>query len=320
MRVLITGATGGIGRALSAHLVTQGHEALPMRRDTGPHSTAGGPGWDPAAGRLDASALSGFDAVVHLSGANIGEGRWTAARKRELWSSRVDSTRLLVERMAEANARGSGPRVLVCASAVGYYGDRGEATMEEGAPRGTGFLAELVEAWEAEAARAGTAGVRVVSARFGVVMAAGDGALRRMALATRLGAGGRLGSGRQWMSWIAPADLVRALEWLLTQEVAGAVNVVSPEPVRNADLARALGRVLHRPALLPAPAFALRLALGQAADELLLASQRVLPRRLLEAGFEFTLPRIEDALRAALRPGETSAPPAPSSPVASTPG
>ncbi len=302
MRVLITGASGGIGRALRTHLAAQGHEAVPLRRETGLRAASDGPSWDPAAGRLEASALAGFDAVVHLSGANIGDGRWTAARKRVLWSSRVDSTRLLVERMAEANAQGSGPRVLVCASAVGYYGDRGEATMEEGANRGDGFLAELVEAWEAEAARAAESGVRVVSARFGVVMAAEDGALRRMALATRLGAGGRLGSGRQWMSWVAPADLVRALEWLLTHDVAGAVNVVSPEPVRNADLARALGRVLHRPALLPTPAFALRLLLGESADELVLASQRVIPSRLLDAGFVFTLPGIEDALRAALRP------------------
>lgn len=305
MRVLITGASGGIGRALSAHLASQGHEAVPLRR--GANDGAAGPSWDPAARRLDATVLAGFDAVVHLSGANIGEGRWTAARKRELWASRVDSTRLLVERIREARAAGAGPGVLVCASAIGYYGDRGDEVMEEGATRGEGFLAELVEAWELEAARATDAGVRVVSSRFGVVMAADDGALKRMALASRFGAGGPLGSGRQWMSWVAPADLVRAIEWLLTHEVSGVVNVTSPDPVRNADLARALGRVLHRPAILPAPAFALRIALGQAADELLLASQRVHPRRLLDAGFEFTLPAIEDALRVALRPEEVRA-------------
>lgn len=305
MRVLITGATGGIGRALGAHLVDRGHDVVPLRR--GAATQGGGLSWDPAAGRLDARTLAGFDAVIHLSGANIGEGRWTAARKRELWSSRVDSTRLLVERIREARAGGDGPSVFVCASAIGYYGDRGDAVMEEGATRGEGFLAELVEAWEIEAARATQAGVRAVSSRFGVVMAADDGALRRMALATRLGAGGPLGSGRQWMSWVAPADLVRGVEWLLTNDVSGVVNLTSPEPVRNADLARALGRVLHRPAFLPAPAFALRLALGQAADELILASQRVIPRRLLDAGFEFTLPGIEDALRAALRPGDIGA-------------
>ncbi len=303
MRVLITGATGGIGRGLSAHLQAGGHEAIGLRRGPSATSAQQGPSWDPARGVLDAGALTGFDAVVHLSGANIGDGRWTEARKRELWSSRVDSTRLLVDRMRDASG---GPRVLVCASAVGYYGDRGDAILDERSTRGEGFLAELVEAWEREAARAAEFGIRVVSSRFGVVMAADDGALRRMAMAFRFGAGGRLGSGRQWMSWVAPADLVRALEWFLTHDVSGPFNVTSPQPVRNADLTSALGRVLRRPALLPAPAFALRIALGQAADELLLASQRVVPQRLRDAGFEFVYPGIEDALRVALRPGPTS--------------
>lgn len=303
MRVLITGATGGIGRALTDHLWKTDHEVVGLRRETGAPEGPG-PSWDPARGILEASALSGFEAVVHLSGANIGEGRWTDARKRELWSSRVDSTRLLVDRMKDSLVR---PKVLVCASAVGYFGDRGDEVMDESSPRGQGFLAELVEAWEHEAARAAQLGIRVVSSRFGVVMAAEDGALRRMAMASRLGAGGPMGSGRQWMSWVAPADLVRAIEWLLTHDVSGPVNVTSPQPVRNGDLARALGRVLHRPALLPAPAFALRIALGQAADELLLASQRVTPKRLLEAGFEFRYPAIEDALRVALRPESVAA-------------
>lgn len=304
MRVLITGATGGIGRALTDHLRGTGHEVVGLRRETGA-AVGPGPSWDPARGILEPGTLTGFEAVVHLSGANIGEGRWTDARKRELWSSRVDSTRLLVDRMAKAP---SGPKVLVCASAVGYFGDRGDEVMDESSSRGQGFLAELVEAWEAEAARAAQHGIRVVSSRFGVVMAADDGALRRMAMAFKFGVGGRLGSGHQWMSWVAPADLVRALEWLLTHEVSGPFNVTSPQPVRNADLTKALARVLRRPALFPAPAFALRLALGGSADELLLASQRVVPGRLLEAGFQFTYPAIEDALRIALRPGSISAP------------
>ncbi len=308
MQVLITGATGGIGRALTDHLWKSGHEVVGLRRETG--GPAGpGPSWDPARGMLEARTLSGFDAVVHLSGANIGEGRWTEARKRELWASRVDSTRLLVDRMRDAS---HGPRVLVCASAVGYYGDRGDEVMDESASRGEGFLADLVAAWEDEAARAAQFGIRAVSSRFGVVMAADDGALRRMATAFRFGVGGRLGSGRQWMSWVAPADLVRAIEWLLTHEVSGPVNVTSPQPVRNAELTRALARVLHRPALFPAPAFALRIALGGAADELLLASQRVTPKRLLDTGFDFTYPAIEDALRVALRPDSMTAPVTPS--------
>ncbi|MFN8638928.1 MAG: TIGR01777 family oxidoreductase [Dehalococcoidia bacterium] len=307
MRVLITGASGGIGRALGAYLREQAHEVTPLRRVTGsaPLDSSNGPVWDPARGLLDARTLADFDAVVHLSGANIGEGRWTEARRRVLWASRIESTHLLVDRMRDALAVGDGPRILVSASAIGYYGDRGAAVIEEGAPRGAGFLADLVAAWESEAARAAESGVRVVSPRFGVLMAADDGALRRMTLATKLGAGGPLGSGRQWMSWVAPRDLVRSIEWFLAHEdAAGVYNLCSPEPARNRDIARALGRVLHRPALLPTPAFALRLLLGGAADELVLASQRVVPRRLLDAGFVFQLPAIEDALRAALRPNE----------------
>jgi uncharacterized protein len=297
MRVLITGATGGIGRALSEYLPARGYEVTPLRRGAG--ANAGAPSWDPARGELDARALSGFEAVIHLSGANIGRGRWTEARKRELRASRIDSTRLLVDRMLAAP---DGPRVLVCASAIGIYGDRGDTILEENAERGGGFLADLVADWEREAARAAAGGIRVVHARFGVLMAANDLALQRLKLAFSLGVGGRLGSGRQWMSWIAPADLVRAIEWALTHDIAGAVNMVSPLPARNSELTSALARVLHRPALFPVPAFALRLALGGSAKELLLASQRVIPRRLLDAGFEFTLPGIEEALRAELRP------------------
>jgi uncharacterized protein (TIGR01777 family) len=305
MRVLITGATGGIGRALREYLPQHGHHVTPLHR--GARGPTGEPRWDPARGELDAAVLEGFDAVIHLSGANIGEGRWTARRKRELWASRVDSTRLLVDRMLAAK---DGPRVLICASAVGFYGDRGEEALDERSPRGEGFLADLVEAWEREAARATEGGVRVVSTRFGVLMAADDGALRRLVRVFNLGAGGRLGSGRQWMSWVAPADLVRAIEWALTHEqLAGPVNVVSPLPMRNSELTRALSRVLRRPALFPVPAFALRLGLGGAADELLLASQRVIPGRLAAAGFEFTQPGIEEALRAVLRPGSVASHP-----------
>ncbi|MSP21768.1 MAG: TIGR01777 family protein [Dehalococcoidia bacterium] len=302
MRVLITGASGGIGRKLREYLPTRGHEVTPLHR--GARGPAGEARWDPARGELDAQALSGFDAVVHLSGANIGKGRWTEARKRELRASRIDSTRLLVDRMRAAT---DGPRVLVCASAIGFYGDRGEDIVDESATRGVGFLADLVADWELEAVRAADGGIRVVSTRFGVLMAAEDLALQRLKLAFSLGVGGRLGSGRQWMSWVAHIDLVRAIEWVLTHDVTGAVNVVSPLPMRNSELTSALSRVLRRPALFPVPAFALKLVLGGSADELLLASQRVMPRRLLDAGFEFTLPGIEETLRAELRPGTIEA-------------
>ena len=300
MKVLLTGATGGIGRRLTEYLPTRGHEVTPLRRGARANGApASGPSWDPARGELDARALEGFEAVVHLSGANIGGGRWTEARKRELRASRIDSTRLLVDRMLAAPG---GPRVLVCASAIGFYGDRGDEVLTEEAATGGGFLAELVRDWEREAARAAEGGIRVVSVRFGVLMAANDLALQRLKLVFNLGIGGRLGSGRQWMSWIAPVDLVRAIDWVLTHDIAGPVNVVSPLPARNSELTSALGRVLRRPALFPVPAFALKLALGGSAEELLLASQRVLPRRLLDAGFEFTLPGIEETLRAELRP------------------
>lgn len=243
--------------------------------------------------------MEGADAVVHLNGANVADGRWTAARKQVLRSSRVDSTRVLVDSLARLEQK---PRVFVSASAVGYYGNRGEEILSESKNNGTGFLALLARDWEAEAQRAAQSGIRTVIMRFGVIFAREGGALPQMVRPFRLGVGGRLGRGEQWMSWIALDDAVNAILLAIeSSECHGPVNVVAPRPVRNAEFAEIVGRVLHRPAVLPAPAFALRLALGEMADALLLASQRAIPERLLQAGYSFKFGDVESALRATLR-------------------
>lgn len=293
MRVGITGSTGLIGTALSAHLAAVGHEVVPLARTSASEPQA--TGWNPAAGWIAPTTFEGCDAVVHLAGASIGEGRWTTARKRVLWDSRVEPTRLLVDHLGTL---ASPPKVLVSSSAVGYYGDRGDALLPEDAAPGDGFLADLVLAWEAEARRAEGHGVRVVNPRFGVVLAKDGGALPRMVLPVRLGVGGPLGNGRQWMPWVTLRDAVRAIEFALTQEISGPYNVAAPEASRNRDFMRALGRQLHRPSFFPTPAFALRLLLGEAADGLLLASARVDSSRLLEAGFTYEHRSLDVALPA----------------------
>ena len=298
LTVAVTGASGMIGRALTHFLTTGGHTVVRVGRG------AAQPGatpqlrdvrWDPEAGRLDPRGLEGVDAVVHLAGANVG-GRWTAAYRREIMGSRVQGTELLARTLA---AMEGPPRVLVSASAVGYYGDRGDEVLDETAPRGRGFLADVSAAWEDAADPARAAGLRVVHPRFGIVLSPAGGALAKLLLPFELGAGGPIGSGRQWWSVVGLNDVVGALHAMVARpELTGAVNVVLPEPVRSADFARALGRVLHRPALVPTPAFALRLALGrEQADEMLLASQRVVPARLLAAGFAFREPTVDGALR-----------------------
>lgn len=291
LRVAVTGSTGLVGAALCAFLTTGGHEVVPLvRRDGVP-----GVRWDPVARTIDAEGLRGVDAVVHLAGANVGDRRWTAARRQELVESRVGSTRFLVQTL---RALPRPPRVLVCASAIGVYGDRGEEVVGAGGAEGTGFLADLVRAWEGEARPAAEAGIRVAHLRLGVVLGAAGGALRAMAPAFRLGLGGRLGSGRQWTSWIALDDAVAAFhEALLDARWTGAIDVTAPWPVRQRELAACLGRVLGRPALVPMPAFAARLAFGARADELLLASTRVEPARLRALGFTWAQGNLEDALR-----------------------
>lgn len=240
--------------------------------------------WDPATGELGAAGV-GADAVVNLAGASIAEGRWTAERKKVLRTSRVDTTRALVSALAKMAVR---PRVFVSASAIGYYGDRKEEVLNEESLPGSDFLTEIAKEWEAEAEKAEALGIRVVLARFGVILAKERGALSQMARAFRFGVGGRLGKGQQWMSWVALDDVVAILRFVLENGAArGPVNVVSPQPVRNAEFTMALASVLHRPAIFPAPAFALRLLLGEMADALLLSSQRVVPARLEKLGYKF---------------------------------
>jgi uncharacterized protein (TIGR01777 family) len=255
--------------------------------------------WHPGASRPFAQTdlLEGLTAAIHLSGANVAGRRWTAAYKREMVESRVQSTRALAQALAGLRQP---PQVLLVASGVGIYGDRGDEWLDESSTVGVGFLAELCRAWEEAAKPAADAGIRVVHLRCGLVMGAG-GALARMLPVFRLGLGGALGDGRQWMSWIALADLVAAVRFVLgNASLSGPINIVTPNPVTSAGFARALGRVVKRPAVLPAPAFALRLAFGEMADEALLAGQRVVPKKLMDAGFAFQYPGIEGALQVAI--------------------
>ncbi len=304
MLALVTGGTGFIGRALVARL----EAPRVLSRDAARARASLGAGveafaWDPEAGPPPAAALDGVEAVFHLAGDSVGEGRWTAAKKARIRDSREKGTRNLVAALAALPKR---PRVLVSASAVGWYGDRGEEVLDEAAPAATDFLGEVCAAWEAEARKAEALGVRVVRLRLGVVLGEGGGALGRMLLPFRLGVGGRLGSGRQWMPWVHRDDVVGlALHAAATASLSGAVNAVSPNPVTNAEFTRTLGRVLRRPAFLPAPAFALRLALGEFA-EVLLASTRAVPRTAEQSGYRFRHPDLEQALRSILLP----APPA----------
>jgi hypothetical protein len=292
MKIAITGATGLVGSALAPFLTTQGHEVVGFSRGGGGSGTAR---WDPAHHQIDLPALHGVDAVIHLAGENLADGRWTAARKRELTASRVATTRWLVDELGKLALR---PRIFVCASAVGFYGDTGDTPVDEGAPAGSGFLADLCRGWEAEAVRAEEWGARVVTLRTGVVLTPAGGALAKFLPVFRAGLGGRIGSGRQWMSWIALDDVLGSIAHVLGSEVMrGPVNLVAPEPVTNASLTRTLARVLRRPAMLPVPAVALRVLLGEMADETLLGSSRVRPSRLLETGYAFRWPDLEPALR-----------------------
>ncbi|HYC30999.1 MAG TPA: TIGR01777 family oxidoreductase [Gemmatimonadales bacterium] len=294
LHVAITGASGLLGTALTRSLTAAGHRVTPVSRTPGrPESIH----WDPVRGTIDRAALEGLDAVVHLAGETVGR-RWTAERKRRIRESRVAGTRLLAEALA---GLARPPRVLVSASGVGAYGDRGDEILTEAsgtADAPPDFFVTLAREWEGATEPARAAGVRVVVPRMGVVLTPAGGALQRMLLPFRLGVGGPLGSGRQWLSWIAMDDALGALHHaLMSDRLSGPVNVTAPEPVRSREYARTLGRVLGRPAVFPVPALALRLLFGEMADVALLSSQRALPARLLETGYVFRYPGLEAALR-----------------------
>lgn len=295
--VAVTGSTGMIGSALIDSLRKDGHRIRRLVRGAPP---AGSPdvSWEPNEGILDPAALDGVDAVVHLSGENIGQ-RWTAEVRRKLRESRVRSTRLLSAAIASLDTR---PRVMIVAGGVGIYGDRGDEILVEESATGTDFLAELGREWESAADPARRHGIRVVNGRFGVVLSPDGGALQRLLLPFRAGLGGPIGTGKQWMSWISRTDLVRAIRFALNEpQLAGAVNMASPNPVRNEEFARTLAGVLHRPAIFRVPATALRLAYGEMAEATLLASQRLQPAKLERARFTWLHPDLRTALEAELR-------------------
>ena len=299
MLVAVTGASGLIGTAMVERLHAEGHQVLRLTRSrpTGPDQVH----WDPAAGELDPDVLAKADAVVHLAATGIGEHlRWNARIKRDLLESRVEGTSLVARTMAElaTGSGGKGPRVLVCASGVSYYGDRGDAVLTEADGGGPGFLAGVVRQWEAAADPARAAGLRVVHLRTGLVQDVGGAGLPKQVLMFRFGLGGRLGSGRQWLCWISLDDIAGAYLHALTHdELEGPDNAVAPDPVTNAEFTRILARVLGRPAFLHVPAIAPKLVLGELADELLLTSLRARPARLLETGYAFELPDLEATLR-----------------------
>ena len=298
MKVAVTGSSGLIGSALVPHLRSVGHEVIRLvrRAPSAPDEIT----WDPAVGTVDLDALAGIDAVVHLAGAGVGDHRWTDDYKQVILNSRVDGTRTIANAMTALDPR---PRVLVSASAIGFYGDTGDRVIDETSPPGHGFLASVVRAWEAAAEAARTAGIRVVHPRSGLVVSGNGGAWQRMFPLFKLGVGGRLGSGSQYWSWISLRDEVCALQFLLEQEhLSGPVNLTGPAPVTNSEVTKAMGHVLGRPTILPVPAFALKAVLGEFSSEVL-GSARVLPAVLESAGFVFQDQTIDSAIRTAVDVG-----------------
>jgi uncharacterized protein (TIGR01777 family) len=294
MNILVSGSTGLVGSALVPFLTAKGHRVTRLVRAR-PEPGKAEVYWDPAAGRIDAASIEGLDAVVHLSGESIASGRWTAEKKARIRDSRTKGTRLLSESLA---GLAKPPKVFACASAVGYYGNRGEELLKESSPPGSDFVAKVCRAWEASTEPARGKGIRVVNLRIGIVLSAAGGALAKMLPPFRMGVGGKIGDGKQYMSWIAMDDLVEIISHALKSDaLAGPVNAVTPNPVTNAEFTRTLGRVLRRPIIFPMPAFAVRLAFGEMADALLLASQRVEPAKLLKTGYAFRYPELELALR-----------------------
>jgi uncharacterized protein (TIGR01777 family) len=297
MKIVVAGGTGFVGEPLVAELVHRGHSAFVLTRRA-KALPAGTPlPWDGRSQGAWSETVASADAVVNLAGESIADGRWTDERKQRILASRIEATSAIVEALRRSP---SSPHVLVNASATGFYGVRGDEVLDESSRRGEGFLAGVVDRWEA-AAREAESIARVVLLRFGVIFAKDGGALPKMVLPFRLGAGGPIGNGRQWMSWIDRVDVIRMIVWALENDaVRGAFNATAPEPVRNRDFARALGRALHRPAIVPTPAFALRIAFGEMANELLIGGQRVVPDRALKDGFRFEAGSLEQSLRNSL--------------------
>jgi uncharacterized protein (TIGR01777 family) len=292
LHIALTGSTGLIGSSLVSHLVDRGHQVTRIVRSSPGRNEIQ---WDPEEGVINAAGLDGVDVVVHLAAENIAARRWSAAFKERIRDSRVNGTQLLCRALAELDRP---PKVLLSASAVGYYGDRGDELLDETSSAGEGFLPETCVAWEEAAQPAREAGIRVVYLRFGLVLSPQGGSLAKMLTPFKLGLGGRVGNGRQYWSWISIDDAVGAIcHAMQTETLSGPVNVVSPTPETNRQFTRILGRVLRRPTFFPAPAFALRAAFGQMADDCLLASTRVHPAQLIESGYEFHHPDLETALR-----------------------
>jgi uncharacterized protein (TIGR01777 family) len=298
MKVIVTGSTGLVGSALVRSLLADGDGVTRLVR--GGAQTFSAPGtkavrWEPESGEVDAKELEGHDAAVHLAGESIADGRWSDEKKRRIRESRVKGTRLLAETLAHLNEK---PKVLVSASAIGFYGDRGDEVLREESASGEDFLSEVCREWEKATLAASQAGIRVVHVRIGVVLSAKGGALAKMSTPFKLGMGGKVGDGRQYMSWITLDDLIAIIRRAVTDEsLRGPVNAVAPNPVTNEEFTKALGHALGRPTFLSMPAFAARLAFGEMADALLLSSARVEPARLNEAGFKFSHPKIDEALR-----------------------
>ena len=291
--VAITGASGMVGTALATVLRESGHTPFNITRKASGES-GGNILWDPASGLKDPSRLETVDTVVHLAGENIAAGRWTPALKDRIRRSRIEGTRSLVKSIAASSHR---PKTFVCASAIGFYGERGDTLLDENAVAGKGFLADVCREWEHEAEAAKDLGLRVVKVRIGVVLSPKGGALAKMLLPFKLGAGGIIGSGKQYWSWIGLHDLVRIIAFCIDHDsIQGAVNAVSPNPMTNYDFTKGVGRALHRPTLFPLPAFVAKLVLGEMANELLLSSTRVTPKKLKEQGFEFHYPELAACL------------------------
>jgi uncharacterized protein len=298
MKVLVSGSHGLVGKALVASLIKDGHEVLYLVRR---EHQFGSPEieWHPENGEIDAQHLEGLSAVVHLAGESIAAGRWTDEKKRRIRSSRIAGTQLLANTLINLKHP---PQSFLSASAIGYYGNRGDEVLTEASSAGNEFLADVCREWEQATEPAAEKGIQVVNLRFGIILSGRGGALARMVTPFRMGVGGRVGSGEQWMSWIALHDVVSAIKFALTNNsITGPVNIVSPNPVTNADFTSELGKALSRPTIFPMPAFGVRLAFGEMGDALLLSSQRVIPEKLSNAGFVFAHPQLEEALRTALK-------------------